>query len=35
MRRQHEDNQQLLIIFNDYTNCLKGAPTTERFEALI
>ncbi|SPN99192.1 related to Melibiase subfamily [Cephalotrichum gorgonifer] len=35
MRRKHEDNDTLPIIFNDYMNCLMGDPTTEKVEALI
>ncbi|KAH7166552.1 putative Melibiase subfamily [Dactylonectria macrodidyma] len=35
IRRQHEDNSALSIIFNDYMNCLMGDPTTEKVETLI
>uniref|UniRef100_A0A060T9H5 alpha-galactosidase n=1 Tax=Blastobotrys adeninivorans TaxID=409370 RepID=A0A060T9H5_BLAAD len=35
IRRYHEDNDKLPIIFNDYMNCLMGDPTTEKVEALI
>ncbi|KAH7140050.1 glycoside hydrolase superfamily [Dactylonectria estremocensis] len=35
IRRYHEDNSALSIIFNDYMNCLMGNPTTEKVEALI
>lgn len=35
IRREHEDNVNLPIIFNDYMNCLKGNPTTEGLTALI
>lgn len=35
MRRQHEDNSMLPVIFNDYMNCLMGDPTTEKVQALI
>ena len=35
MRRQHDDNANLPVIFNDYINCLMGDPTTEKVEALI
>jgi alpha-galactosidase len=35
IRRQHEDNEQLPIIFNDYMNCLMGDPTSEKVGALI
>ncbi|KAJ5611471.1 alpha-galactosidase [Penicillium herquei] len=35
IRRHHEDNVNLPIIFNDYMNCLKGNPTTEKVTALI
>lgn len=35
IRRQHEDNSTLPVIFNDYMNCLMGDPTTEKVEALI
>ena len=35
MRRQHKDNENLPVIFNDYMNCLMGDPTKEKVEALI
>lgn len=35
MRRSHADNVHLPLIFNDYMNCLKGDPTTEKVRALI
>ncbi|KAL2107990.1 hypothetical protein VUR80DRAFT_4431 [Thermomyces stellatus] len=35
MRRRHEDNSTLPVIFNDYMNCLMGDPTAEKVEALI
>lgn len=35
IRREHEDNAALPIIFNDYMNCLMGDPTTEKVQALI
>ncbi|VUC26005.1 unnamed protein product [Clonostachys rosea] len=35
IRRQHVDNENLPIIFNDYMNCLKGDPTTDKVAALI
>ena len=35
IRRHHEDNERLPIIFNDYMNCLFGDPTTEKVSALI
>lgn len=35
IRRPNEDNQLLRIIFNDYMNCLWGAPTTEKLLPLI
>jgi alpha-galactosidase len=35
VRRQHEDNRRLPVIFNDYMNTLMGDPTTERLLPLI
>lgn len=35
IRRPNEDNQLLRIIFNDYMNCLWGAPTTAKLLPLI
>lgn len=35
IRRPHEDNEKLPVIFNDYMNCLFGNPTTEREIPLI
>lgn len=35
IRRKHTDNEKLPLIFNDYMNCLKGDPTTEKVTALI
>ena len=35
IRRHHEDNEKLPIIFNDYMNCLMGDPTLEKVGALI
>ena len=35
MRRPHNDNATLPVIFNDYMNCLMGDPTTAKVEALI
>ncbi|KAL4937833.1 hypothetical protein BDV06DRAFT_226578 [Aspergillus oleicola] len=35
IRRHHEDNDRLPIIFNDYMNCLMGDPTEERIMALM
>ncbi|WP_256759345.1 glycoside hydrolase family 36 protein [Cohnella sp. WQ 127256] len=35
IRRDNEDNRQLRVIFNDYMNCLWGAPTTEKLLPLI
>ena len=35
MRRPHDDNAMLPVIFNDYMNCLMGDPTTAKVEALI
>ena len=35
LRRAHEDNRRLLVIFNDYMNTLNGDPTTERLLPLI
>lgn len=35
IRRTHEDNQKLHVIFNDYMNCLMGNPTEEKVLALL
>ena len=35
IRRHHDDNVNLPIIFNDYMNCLKANLTTEKVTALI
>lgn len=35
IRRTHEDNQKLHVIFNDYMNCLMGDPTEEKVLALL
>jgi len=35
MRRDHADNHDLPVIFNDYMNCLMGNPTTEKLLPLI
>lgn len=35
IRREHEDNRKLPVIFNDYMNCLNGDPTTEKLLPLI
>ena len=35
IRRPHEDNRRLPVIFNDYLNTLMGNPTTERLLPLI
>jgi alpha-galactosidase len=35
VRRPHEDNRSLPVIFNDYMNTLMGDPTTERLLPLI
>ena len=35
IRRPHEDNRRLPVIFNDYMNTLMGDPTTERLLPLI
>ncbi|MGH9105613.1 MAG: alpha-galactosidase, partial [Acidimicrobiales bacterium] len=35
MRRPHQDNRRLPVIFNDYMNTLMGDPTTERLKPLI
>lgn len=35
IRRKNKDNENLSIIFNDYMNCLWGAPTTEKEIPLI
>lgn len=35
IRRPHEDNERLPVIFNDYMNCLMGDPTEEKILALL
>ena len=35
IRRQHEDNVNLPVIFNDYMNCLMGDPTTQKVLELV
>ncbi len=35
LRRAHEDNRRLPVIFNDYMNTLEGDPTTGRLLPLI
>ena len=35
IRRKHEDNELLPVIFNDFMNCLDGDPTEEKVMALI
>jgi alpha-galactosidase len=35
IRRPNPDNKKLLVIFNDYMNCLTGDPTTEKELPLI
>ncbi|MDO4521803.1 MAG: alpha-galactosidase [Eubacteriales bacterium] len=35
LRRKNEDNEKLPVIFNDYMNCLWGAPTAEAEYPLI
>lgn len=35
IRRPNEDNRLLRVIFNDYMNCLWGAPTTAKLLPLI
>ncbi|KAL4914638.1 glycoside hydrolase superfamily [Aspergillus aurantiobrunneus] len=35
IRRKHNDNTRLPIIFNDYMNCLMGDPTDEKILALV
>lgn len=35
IRRSNKDNVNLPVIFNDYMNCLKGDPTTEKLLPLI
>ncbi|KAL4999841.1 glycoside hydrolase superfamily [Aspergillus recurvatus] len=35
IRRKHNDNLHLPIVFNDYMNCLMGDPTEEKILALV
>lgn len=35
IRRPHEDNEALPIIFNDYMNCLMGDPDEQKIQALL
>ena len=35
MRRQHEDNEKLPLIFNDYMNCLMGDPDEDKIKSLL
>lgn len=35
IRRPHNDNQDLPIIFNDYMNCLMGDPDENKIKALL
>ncbi|MDF2613010.1 MAG: rafA 4 [Clostridia bacterium] len=35
IRRTNKDNEQPVVIFNDYMNCLMGDPTTEKLIPLI
>jgi alpha-galactosidase len=35
IRRQHADNRNLPVVFNDYMNCLMGDPTTAKLLPLI
>jgi alpha-galactosidase len=35
IRRPHEDNEKLPIIFNDYMNCLMGDPDEDKVKALL
>ncbi|MBC2603221.1 glycoside hydrolase family 36 protein [Puniceicoccus vermicola] len=35
LRRDHFDNHKLPVVFNDYMNCLRGDPTTEKLLPLI
>lgn len=35
IRRYHEDNEKLPIIFNDYMNCLMGDPDEGKIHALL
>lgn len=35
IRKDHEDNKNPKVIFNDYMNCLMGDPTTEKLLPLI
>ena len=33
--RPHEDNEKMLVIFNDYINCLMGGPDEDKIKALL
>ncbi|PMD30324.1 glycoside hydrolase family 36 protein [Hyaloscypha variabilis F] len=35
IRRPHEDNEKLPVIFNDYMNCLMGDPDEDKIKALL
>lgn len=35
IRRKHEDNEVLPVIFNDYMNCLEGDPDEQKVLALV
>ncbi|PZF85958.1 hypothetical protein C1I92_03035 [Jiangella anatolica] len=35
VRRPHDDNERLPVVFNDYMNCLKGDPTEATVAPLI
>lgn len=35
IRRAHQDNKKMSLIFNDYMNCLMGEPTEEKIASLI
>lgn len=35
LRRPHQDNRRMPVIFNDYMNTLMGDPTTDRLKPLI
>ncbi|KIX00574.1 uncharacterized protein Z518_09639 [Rhinocladiella mackenziei CBS 650.93] len=35
MRRKHNDNEAMSLIFNDYMNCLMGDPDEDKIKALL
>ncbi|KAL2440882.1 hypothetical protein ABEF95_008124 [Exophiala dermatitidis] len=35
MRRKHDDNERMSLIFNDYMNCLMGDPDENKIKALL